>query len=90
LLVVVLCCFVTYFQAHRKRAGLRPWNKVKCFVTDDKHNILTKFNDMVEFRIKVPILVNPTEEEIQEEYTTKLTDSFNNDSIEIKYEMRIY
>ena len=34
-----------------------------------------------------------TEEEIQEEYTTKLIDCFSNDSndsIEIKYEMRIY
>ena len=83
-------CFVTFFQKHRKRAGLRPWNKVKCFVTEDKHNILTQFHEMVEFRIKVPIIVNPTKEELEEEYTNKFTDSFTDDSIEIKYEMIIY
>ncbi len=83
-------CFVTYFQAHRKRAGLRPWNKVKCFVCEDENNILTKFHEMIEFRIKVPVLINPTQDELNEECSTNLVDTFTNDSVSIKYEMRIY
>lgn len=80
-------CFVTHFQAHRKRAGLRPWNQIKLNVVEDEKNILTKFHEMVENRVKIPIVFCLTETFGEKQI---LTETFECESVKILYELRIY
>jgi isoleucyl-tRNA synthetase len=83
-------CFTTHFQAHRKRAGLRPWNKIKCNVIRDEKNILTKFHEMVQNRVKIPVLFNLEGQDETNDNVKILPEVFQSDSIEIHYELRIY
>ena len=80
-------CFVTHFQAHRKRAGLRPWNQIKLNVIEDEKNILTKFHEMVENRVKIPVVFGLTDSFDEKQI---LTETFECESVKILYELRIY
>ena len=39
-------CFVTHFQNHRKRVGLRPWNKVDLAIINDNNKIITNHQEL--------------------------------------------
>ena len=83
-------CFVTYFQAHRKRVGLRPWNKVEAIIIDDSNNIMKNFKEIVEGRLKVPLVFNTTDNT----YSQVFNDSYkytleNGEIIEIKYDLSV-
>jgi isoleucyl-tRNA synthetase len=80
-------CFVTHFQNHRKRVGLRPWNKVELYIIEDKKNIMEKNKETFEYRTKVPIVENIDDDKCSATYIETFEYS---DDIKITYCMKVY
>jgi isoleucyl-tRNA synthetase len=82
-------CFVTHFQAHRKRLGLRPWNKVECNILEDENSIISSHNELIQNRLKIPVYINKLNQDTEQNFKL-FTETFINDCINIKYELLIY
>jgi isoleucyl-tRNA synthetase len=86
----IINCFVTHFQNHRKRVGLRPWNKVDLVISSDEDNIVKPQQEVFESRTNVPVIYNCEEEKYVSTYTETYTHNLENKDINIRYSLCVY
>jgi hypothetical protein len=87
----IINCFVTHFQNHRKRAGLRPWNKVD-LVINNNNDIIKSHQDIFESRTNVPVYFECIEEKYCVIYTETYIHNFSDsdNDIVINYSLCVY
>jgi hypothetical protein len=89
----IINCFVTHFQNHRKRAGLRPWNKVDLVITSDHNNIIRSQQEVFESRTNVPVFYNIDQQKYMSTYTETYTHNLDNSDdsyVNISYSLCVY
>ena len=86
----IINCFVTHFQNHRKRVGLRPWNKVDLLIKSDEDNIVKPQQEVFESRTNVPVIYKYEEEKYMSTYTETYTHNLDNKDINIHYSLCVY
>jgi hypothetical protein len=86
----IVNCFVTHFQNHRKRAGLRPWNKVDLVIISDEDNIIKPQQEVFESRTNVPVIFEYDEVKYKTIYSETYTHSLESGDIKIRYLLCVY
>ena len=86
----IMNCFVTHFQNHRKRAGLRPWNKVDLVIINDEYMIIKPQLEVFESRTNVPVIFECEETNYSTIYSETYTHSLESGDIKIRYLLCVY
>jgi hypothetical protein len=86
----IVNCFVTHFQNHRKRAGLRPWNKVDLVIIKDADMIIKSQLEIFESRTNVPVFFECDEEKYNTIYSETYTHSLESGDVNIAYLLCVY
>jgi hypothetical protein len=86
----IVNCFVTHFQNHRKRAGLRPWNKVDLVIINDEDKIIKSQLEVFESRTNVPVIFEYDEVKYKTIYSETYTHSLESGDIKIRYLLCVY
>jgi hypothetical protein len=86
----IVNCFVTHFQNHRKRAGLRPWNKVDLVILNDSNNLIKTHQEVFESRTNVPVIFEYNKDKYTSIYTETYEHSLDNKEVKINYSLCVY